>query len=308
MPSPTSSPAIGSSSRLQRHAAAIRRSACTSTRRRFPHASWRRTIRSPEPSSASLTASTSTPVAGRTHDRRPAAPSVARRPQPTVADDRSGAFSRAASRTTSARPAPCGQHREGHLCRPWSAPGSGYLAARARLTRTLRRTRCGRSGRRSGWRHRSRARPRRRSGGRTPRTWRRPRGSTDGSGARRRRTARRTRRVGAHVDRERHRQQVLVVVPVEVDVDARRGAAGAQFVGDRCRRRRRTIAERRRGRRAARSSTRPRRRRPSVSARGAAPGPRLEIPRVVLDRMVGRQLEHGRDRPVGTSSRAWRDR
>ena len=62
IPSLTSKPLAGSSSRLHRDAAVIRPSARTLTRARSPPASWSRTTRSPDPSSASLTASTSTPT------------------------------------------------------------------------------------------------------------------------------------------------------------------------------------------------------------------------------------------------------
>ena len=43
--------------------------------------------------------------------------------------------------------------------------------------------------------------------------------------------------VGPHVEGKRHRQQVLVVVPVEVDVHEQHRGSRRQFVGDRARRR-----------------------------------------------------------------------
>jgi hypothetical protein len=45
------------------------------------------------------------------------------------------------------------------------------------------------------------------------------------------------RHVAAHVERERHRQQVFIVVPVEFDVHQQLPAPGAELVGDHAARR-----------------------------------------------------------------------
>ena len=102
--------------------------------------------------------------------------------------------------------------------------------------------------------------------------------------------------VGSHVEGEGHRQQMLVVVPVELDVHEERRAARREFVGDGARRR----PER------APNGDAPDERSGigdldghvvRVGERhGAGPRPRLEIPRVVLDRMIGRQLQNGPER------------
>jgi hypothetical protein len=117
-----------------------------------------------------------------------------------------------------------GEHaRRTEWC-PRSASGSGYWPLGRRLTRArARRTGRGRSGPSL-----STATPNEGSE-RSTKRWAhtsnlaRPTSSTGGWGGARARTGCRSGGVGAHVERERHRQQVLSMLPVELDVDVEPG-------------------------------------------------------------------------------------
>ena len=220
MPSLTSKPPAGSSSRLQRLAAVIRRSLATVTGARSPHASCSRTTRSPEPSSASLMASTSTPRAG---DVTTGAGLRRRRATGTT---RNGRSRRSASATTSASPGPCGEQADRHLVaalvriRVRVARGAGEADADRAVEQGMpvaavvehgdAERRLGDVDVAVGADLELRRVPRRRRVGR----------AADGSELHAAR-----RRVGAHVEGEGNGQQVLVVVPVELDVRCRAAAS-----------------------------------------------------------------------------------
>ena len=95
--------------------------------------------------------------------------------------------------------------------------------------------------------------------------------------------------VGVDVERHGQRQQVLVVVPVDVHDDVEAGRAGGQAVGGRERRRPDGARDPDRTEQRPRSST-------SMAShsveRPAQPArPALQVPRVVLDGVVGSQLQ-----------------
>ena len=114
----------GSSSRLQRLAATIRRSARTITCRRSPHASWRRTTRSPLAVVGELDGVDLDPDAGQRHDRRR---DLGGRP----AHHPDGRVEPLGLAHDVGQPGPCGYTARSTTCRPWSASGSGYRAPAA---------------------------------------------------------------------------------------------------------------------------------------------------------------------------------
>ena len=221
--------ALRHSSRSHAAAATMRRGAAIVVRTRLPVASCRRTITSPEPSSATFTASTSAPCAVTVTAGAGALPHRARHAPDTT---RNGRSRRSASIDDVGEAGAVGEQRQRHLvmavvgarirvlggpgertrtCDPGTAPiraeqpvaiapvvqhrdaevrlGDVDVAVRAHfeLGRVPRRRRV-----------------------------RRPLDRTELDAA--------ARGVGVHVEREHHRQQVLVVMPVErdLDVEARR--------------------------------------------------------------------------------------
>ena len=291
MPSPTSRPDSGSSSRLQRLAARIRRSHRTVTRVRSPTDSCSRTIRSRlvgvvgELDGVDLDA-----VAERASrpGRAPTTRDPDTHPQRRVEPLGLGHHRRAS-------PGPCGNRARCTAWWPRSASGSGYCAPRARLTRTPPAEQAVAVAAVVEHGHPEPrladvdvpVRAHLELGGV-------PRGRRVGGPAHVAELDVARGRVGVHVEREHHRQQVLAVLPVELDPDVEPWRAGPQRVRHDRGRRRRTGASPAPGpaagrRRSPRPSRRPRRQRtPLAEARR----PRLEVPRVVPDRVVGRQLEH----------------
>ena len=199
---------------------------------RSPHASCSRTTRSPEPSSASLTASTSTP-APVTVTTRAGSPDAV--PPSTT---RTGRSRRSASATTSARPGPVREQADGHLVAALVgvgvgvAGGAGQADPHGAVEQGVAVAPVVEHGDAE-----------RRLGdvdvavgadlelGRVPRRRRvrRPAHRPELHAARR--------RVGPDVERERQRQQVLAVVPVELDVHVEPGRPGPQDVRQHGRRR-----------------------------------------------------------------------
>ena len=125
MPSPTSIAGVGSSSRLHASGLDGRSAGCTVDRDRLPHGLVQAHDQVALPSSASLTASTSTPpVRSTLDDRGTAMPSRAPSPPSTT---RSGTFKRRGLVDDIVRPGAVRVDRQGRPCaRPWSAAGSGY--------------------------------------------------------------------------------------------------------------------------------------------------------------------------------------
>ena len=201
----------------------------TVTRVRSPHASCSRTTTSPEPSSASLTASTSTPV--------PVTVTTGGRNRPARCHRRPparGRSSRSASATTSARPGPCGNRLIVTLVATLVGVGVGVAGGAGEAdphgavehgVAVATVVEHGDAERRLGdvdvamGAHLELGRVPRRRG------VRRAAHRAELDAARR--------GVGADVERERQRQQVLGVVPVELDLDVEPRRAGPQDVRQR---------------------------------------------------------------------------